>query len=93
MKLRLYSVAEEQIAAAARWYEERQAGLGSRFLDAVDEGVLQIAAAPERWPVLPSVAETGARYVRARGFPYVIVFRLEQDGVAIVSVSHTAQLK
>jgi len=46
------SVAEEDIAAAALWYEARAAGLGADFLRAIDVTLAEIKRMPERFPVV-----------------------------------------
>ena len=45
-------LAESDIDDAARWYEERQPGLGLRFLDALDQLCERIRAAPMQFPVV-----------------------------------------
>jgi hypothetical protein len=41
--------ADEELATAARWYEERQPGLGNAFLDEFERTLGRILAEPERW--------------------------------------------
>jgi hypothetical protein len=93
MRLHLDSQAELQIADAAMWYDSQQEGLGSRFLDSVDEAVLRIRQSPTRWPQLSVVPETESRYVAVKGFPYIVVYRYVPDEATIVSVSHAARLR
>ena len=41
--------ADEELEAAALWYEERQPGLGDDFLDEFERTLRRIVAEPERW--------------------------------------------
>ena len=49
--VRLLPPAEAEVAAAARWYEARQTGLGVDFVAEVDAAFDRIAGAPGRYPV------------------------------------------
>ncbi len=42
--------ARKEILDAWRWYEDRQSGLGDRFLGSVEERIAQIVQEPERFP-------------------------------------------
>jgi hypothetical protein len=44
--------AELEMAEAAEFYEIRKAGLGSRFLDAIERAVTDVKENPQRWPIL-----------------------------------------
>jgi hypothetical protein len=44
--------AEDDILEAARWYEQRSSGLGSRFLEAVDVVLAEVTNAPLRVPLV-----------------------------------------
>ncbi len=48
--VRILADAEEELAAAALWYEERRVGLGVRFMAAVDASVAWLAQAPDSCP-------------------------------------------
>jgi len=52
VRLVVRGAAEQDIAEAARWYEERSPGLGGEFLRAVDVTLAEIAHMPERFPVV-----------------------------------------
>lgn len=87
--IRLEPEAEAELAAAARWYEQRRHGVGAEFLAAVD-GVLVALAERRvvgiRIPGLP--ANHPARRVVLRRFPFTIAY-LEKDSVVrILAVAH-----
>jgi hypothetical protein len=72
------------IAQAAAWYEERQAGLGARFTCEV------IAATDGLWPnslLYPlRHRRLGARWCLPDNFPYRIVYRVTDKIIAVVAV-------
>jgi hypothetical protein len=45
--------ADEQLEAAAFWYEERQPGLGDNFLEQFERTLRRILDEPERWRQYP----------------------------------------
>ena len=48
------------VREAARWYDQRAAGLGETFVERVRESVVDVIDDPERFAKSPS----GCRYVR-----------------------------
>jgi len=49
MRVVSHPEADEELEAAALWYEERQPGLGDDFLDQFEHTLRRIVAEPERW--------------------------------------------
>ena len=49
MRVVSHPEADEELGAAALWYEERQPGLGDDFLDEFGRTLHRILAEPERW--------------------------------------------
>ena len=79
-----------EIEAAARWYEERDAGLGEELVSAVEDAIAVICEAPAAWPRWPDVPEDLdiRRYVLRR-FPFAISYLDEPAEVVILAVAHT----
>ena len=80
------SRAQKEILQAWTWYEDRQAGLGDRFVDEVKKRIYEIEQNPERYPQRKTpYRETGLKI-----FPYLIVYRVKKKHaiVIIVSVFH-----
>ena len=50
-EVRVLPEAEEELAAAAQWYEERRPGLGVQFVATVDAAVESVAQAPLACPI------------------------------------------
>ena len=73
-----------ELTEAGRVYEEKVPTLGAQFLEAVDEAVAVISAAPERWRVIEDEVR---RYLMPR-FPYAIYYRVLPDHIRILAFKH-----
>jgi toxin ParE1/3/4 len=87
--VRFHPAAEEEMFATADWYDERTGG-GDDFLDAVENTIDGIAAAPWRWPVAKSVKPATRRRVMS-GYQYSIFYRIDDEGVLIVAIAHQSR--
>ena len=76
--------ATAELTEAGRFYEEKVAGLGAEFLDAVDDAVRMISASPTRWRTMEDDVR---RYLMPR-FPYAIYYRVLPDHVRILAFKH-----
>lgn len=76
-----------ELIEAARFYEERGAGLGHRFLDAMDTSLDMLRQSP----LLGCSDECGRRKWLIRGFPYMIIYRLEGVFLHILAIAHTSR--
>jgi plasmid stabilization system protein ParE len=79
--------ARAEFDAAVDWYEERRAGLGTRFTLAVN-AVLELLA---KNPKMHAVVLEDARKAVVRGFPYCVYYREEDENVVVLSVFHTSR--
>lgn len=70
--------------AAARYYEERQQGLGDEFLNEVGRAV---AFAADR-PLAGTPIGDGLRWVLTHRFRYAIIYREAEVGIDILAVAH-----
>jgi toxin ParE1/3/4 len=79
--------AEEEISAAAEWYESQKTGLGVELMAEVDEALVDIADRPEAWPLWRDDRAYRKRLLTR--FPYVIFYELVgRDRVDVVAVAH-----
>ena len=89
VEARLHPAAEEELQAAALWYEEQLPGLGARFLDAVAGAVGQIEVFPAAGSPLPR--RVRGHLLRRRlvaEFPFALVY-LEHGGLlTVLAVAH-----
>jgi toxin ParE2 len=84
MRVVSHPEADEELEAAALWYEERQPGLGEAFLDEFEHALRRILAEPERWR--PFSGKN--RKLNFRRFPYAIVYGVRADELYIKAVMH-----
>ena len=84
----LSSRAQKEIAIAWNWYEERQRGLGDRFVTEIIVRIRKIEQTPDRFPTrYKSYKETPVSV-----FPFLIIYKTnkKKKHVRIVSVFHTS---
>jgi plasmid stabilization system protein ParE len=79
--------ADEDVAAAYGWYEDREPGLGEEFLRSVEACIRGIQRHPEMYPV----AIDSFRRAPIRRFPFEIFYEASVDLVAVYSVFHCSQ--
>ncbi len=83
------SKAQKEIAESWNWYEDRQLGLGDRFLKEITDCVHKIEETPIRFPIrFKSYRETPVPV-----FPFLIIYRINDKKklIRIVSVFHTSR--
>ncbi len=74
----------QELEAAALWYEQRQPGLGTDFLDEYQVTLGQILSEPERWRRIRG----DNRKLNFRRFPYAIIYSLHGEDLFIKAVMH-----
>ena len=74
--------AEDEVLKARQWYEERKAGLGAEFGDAVTDIILRIVDHPLAFPI----ARGETRRAVLRRFPYAVYFRILDEDIIVVAV-------
>lgn len=76
--------AEAELAEAFNWYEQQVAGLGSRFLLAVDAAINSIQRDPLQHPILYK----NVRRALTRRFPFQVFFIVNDARITIIAVFH-----
>lgn len=74
----------DELDEAARFYDERQPGLGLRFILAAEEAIRRAQAHPLGFPLV----EEGCRRCRLERFPYGIVYRATDESLHVLAVMH-----
>jgi plasmid stabilization system protein ParE len=71
---------------AYKWYEEKQAGLGERFLKALREKIEEIVVQPESFG---SRSNKKFREAQVNTFPFLIVYKIvKKSGIIYVASVH-----
>lgn len=89
MNYRLHVVEEaiEETTEAYTWYEEKQVGLGERFLTELEEMFYHIQANPLAF-------KQNYRKVRIAilsTFPFMVIFTIKEEDIVVHSVFHTSR--
>jgi toxin ParE1/3/4 len=87
MQLDYESEALQEVFDAAEWYSLRADGLRNRFLKQWKGAETRLIANPERYPCF----EEDLRKCRFENFPYLMIYRIEEDRVRIYAVMHTSR--
>lgn len=86
--IRLAPPAVQELDEAARWYEERNSGLGAQFVDAVEAAAALLGRWPEAGSLISSPGDHTFRRAPVRGFPYHLAYRVVGDVVDVLAVAH-----
>jgi len=84
MVVEFHPAAEQELDAAAEYYEGLQEDLGQRLLDEV-EGVCALIA---EYPVIGRRVDQLHRSVPLRRFPFVLFYRTQGSHLQVVAVAH-----
>lgn len=87
LPLVLRAAARREFDEAAVWYEDQRSGLGSDFVDRVQNVLDKIAQQPDRYPVVSG----DVREAPVSRFPYAIYYRAKADRVVILAVFHCSR--
>jgi plasmid stabilization system protein ParE len=84
VEVRLRPEAEQDLAEAARWYEEQRPGLGQEFLD---EALATFSAIAEK-PLASAVVYGSLRRALFHRFPFGVFYFVDGDGAVVIGVLH-----
>ena len=87
--LRIDSDAEEELKAAARWYEQQRSGLGYEFVAAIDDALRETQEQPAAMSLYPGIAEDlGVRRRLVARFPYAIAYIERDTHIDVLAFAH-----
>jgi len=86
-RLRFTAEASAEFLAEVAYYNEATAGLGDRFIEAVEEA----SALALSFPLAGSPYVANTRRVFTKGFPFSIIYRPEDEGVVVFAITHNAR--
>jgi hypothetical protein len=69
---------------SARFFEEKDAGLGFDLTDAIQESINRII----KFPLLGSIERRNIRKCLVRGFPFTILYEANPDHIFIAAIMH-----
>jgi len=80
--------ATAELEDAARWYEQRRAGLGLAFLTAVDDVVESILRWPRAGAPMAGLEALDIRRVPVSRFPYRVAYLITHEQIYVLAVAH-----
>lgn len=83
-RVTLLRAAQADIRTGARFYEGQARGLGTEFVAEVDRSLARLREYPE----IGAPLRRGARKLLVRRFPYLVIYRVELEGVLVLAVGH-----
>jgi plasmid stabilization system protein ParE len=88
LAVRFHPQAANELRRAVRWYARRSATVSTRFVNAVDDAIVRLAANPG----VGTLFRWAARCVRVRRFPYVLYYEPTDAGeLMLYAVAHTSR--
>jgi plasmid stabilization system protein ParE len=92
VKVVVARVAQAELNAAVRWYEDRRDGLGWEFFDEYARCGELISKRPRVFAAeedIPPGQEV--RSLMMERFPYRLIYRIESDRILVIAVAHAAR--
>lgn len=88
-QVRFIPEASSELEDAARWYEQRHAGLGLAVLAAVDEAVESLVRWPQAGAPIDGLPEDlDVRRVPVSRFPYHLAYLVTEDEIHVLAIAH-----
>lgn len=86
-KVGFHPGARLEMREAADFYDLERSGLGTEFLDAVEQTMLQVLKYPESSPI----ALGAVRKRTVARFPYSVVYSARADGTCVSAFAHNSR--
>lgn len=87
MNVRLISPAEEEYADSMLFYLKESPRAADAFIEEIENALAEIGQAPKRYPIY----EDDIRVKVFTTFPFSLFYRVRNNEVLVVSVSHTSR--
>ena len=82
-----HPLARSELIASALFYEERNRGLGERFLKAVEATEAKVC----EHPLWGNPFEAGTRKQRVKKFPFAVIYKEFPDRIMVFAVAHSSR--
>ena len=87
-QVRIRPEAQIEFNQSVDWYQERQLGLGQKFVESIDSAIQSIAESPAQ----SARVHNEVRCKSVRGFPYQVFYRIHGlNSVEVLSIFHVRQ--
>jgi plasmid stabilization system protein ParE len=87
--VRFEDEADAEYRNAGRWYDERRAGLGVEFFDAVDAALDWIVRLPRAGALVPRVPRhLSVRRAPVKRFPFHVIYLETAGTIRVLAVAH-----
>ena len=83
--VKFHPEAESEMGASAQYYEEKQVGLGKRFLESVYTAIRRVCLMPSMYQHVGG----DIQICNVERFPFCVVFRNGKTYIGIVAVIHS----
>ena len=81
--------AHQETIEAFNYYEQKQPGLGERFLESLQERYHQLSEHPANYSYIEEDPEKVLRDIQLKKFPYVVVFEIIGTEVIVYAIHNT----
>ncbi|MCT0200619.1 type II toxin-antitoxin system RelE/ParE family toxin [Synechococcus sp. CS-1325] len=79
--------ARRELLAEVAYYNNKELGLGSRFLSAVEDATARALA----YPLTGTLASENTRRMFLKDFPFSLVYRPDDNGIVVFALPHHAR--
>ena len=87
MKSRFLNDAKQDLADCSIWFENRSAGLGIAFLEAIEMGISKILESPQLFsPTDEEIIGYETRVYAIRKFNFFITYLVEPDEIIVLAI-------
>ncbi len=84
LRLVFHPDARSEVFGIIEYYEGLRGGLGTEFLESLEEALESICSMPEAYPATGS----GVRRILLRRFPYAVIYSETEESVQVWAVIH-----
>jgi len=86
-RARFVAPARGELLAEVAYYNNKELGLGSRFLAVVEDATARALA----YPLTGSPASENTRRMFIKDFPFALVYRPDENGIVVFALAHHAR--
>ena len=86
-RARFADTARSELLAKVAYYEDKEPGLGQKFLLAVEEATARALA----YPLTGTPASKRTRRTFLKDFPFALVYRPDDIGIIVFALAHHAR--